>query len=173
MSKENKFTKRGGLYKEDCILIPLNFKPVKGFAKIDHDDKELTKKNWFICNGYAATDNNGTPLQMHRIIMRPKSGEYVDHINHDKLDNRKSNLRICSYAENNRNTKPNATNKTGYKGVSYDRQTGKFRASIKCNHKSLNLGRYTTKEKAALAYNQKARECFKEFAYLNKIEVSQ
>ena len=104
---------------------------------------------------------------MHRFIMKPKSNEYVDHINGDKLDNRKENLRICTKKENQRNQKVRKDNTSGYKGVAL--MAGKYwRAYITSGgSRQKHLGNFKTKEEAARAYDEKAKEYFGEFARLN------
>ena len=81
-------------------------------------------------------------VELHRWIMQPKKGEYVDHVNHDTLDNRRKNLRICSNASNLRNAthiRPN--NSSGKTGVWFDKKGSKWVAEIKVNYKKISLGR--------------------------------
>ena len=109
-------------------------------------------------------------MSLHRFLLNvTDKNQFVDHINHDTLDNRKSNLRICSLQENSRNRKKAKTNKSGYKGVVLYKQSGKWKAYTKVNMKSKHLGYYDTKEEAALAYNDFAKKTFGEFCYLNDI----
>jgi hypothetical protein len=93
----------------------------------------------------------------------------VDHINRNTLDNRKSNLRICSHSENRCNTGPNKTNQTGYKGVSYCKRDNKYFAMIKKDGKSFCVGEYKDPKDAAIAYNLAAKNLHGEFAYLNTL----
>lgn len=81
-------------------------------------------------------------IEMHRWIMQPKNGEYVDHISGDTLDNRRSNLRICTNAANLRNARIRTDNKSGYKGVHLVKRTGKYVAYIKVNYKRIHLGSF-------------------------------
>lgn len=85
----------------------------------------------------------------------------VDHINHDRGDNRIVNLRLATRGDldNGQNRKGiNANNTTGFLGVSYCKQTGKYRAQIICNRKRVPIGRYKTPEEAHEAYLAKKRE---------------
>lgn len=147
---------------EDYKLIPLT----KGkFAKVDNDVfNALKDKNWY-CDayGYAKNDNHG---QMHRLVMNCPKNKYVDHINGDKSDNRISNLRICTIAENNYNKKPyNKTSK--YKGVSWAKDRNKWKSTIKKDGKQILIGSFDSEIEAAIAYNSKATEMFGEFAFIN------
>lgn len=96
--------------------------------------------------------------------MNPPEGLVVDHINGNKLDNRRSNLRICTQSQNlnGRNT-----NK-GYIGVSWDKFRGKWKANIGKDYQKIFLGRFDTAEEAARVYDEKAVELFGEFARLNR-----
>jgi hypothetical protein len=94
-------------------------------------------------------------------------GLEVDHINHDKLDNRRCNLRIVTRQQNNQNTRPktSSTRTSAYKGVHLAK--GKWRASIHTNGTTRQLGTFTDEVAAAKAYDQAARYYFGEYAYLN------
>lgn len=93
-------------------------------AKVSPEDyDELMLRSWFAKpmsssheKYYAATSGGNRHDYMHRVIMDAKKGEEVDHINRDPLDNRRSNLRICSRSENCANS-TSRPNKYGYKGV--------------------------------------------------------
>ena len=75
-------------------------------------------------------------------------GKYVDHMNHNTLDNRKQNLRITNNADNLRNGEIRVNNKTGVKGVYFDNKRNKYVANIKVNYKGIFLGRFDTLEEA-------------------------
>ena len=136
---------------------------------------EVNQYNWYSNNGYAVrsveiSKGKRTKQQMHRIITNCPDGFEVDHINHDKLDNRKSNLRVCSTSENQQNQKIRTKAKTSsYKGVNFDKHAGKWRARIMLNNKREYLGYFTNEIDAAIAYNVAAIELFGEFALLNEI----
>ena len=154
-------------------------------ALIDKEDFNLVKdyKWYYAKNGYASAKlyfgrKNGKNIQkgiyMHRIIMKPKDGVDIDHVNKNKLDNRRTNLRICNRSQNLANKFDLDKNTSGYKGVFFFRwghRIKRWKAAIQTNNKQKHLGYFLTKEQAALAYNQAAKKYFREFAYLNQIEV--
>ncbi len=121
------------------------------------------------CVWYAVRKDKGRTIRMHREIMRPGRGQVVDHINHDGLDNRRCNLRVCSHAENLRNQRGQVGRSSRFKGVSRDKRLGKWRAQIWHAGRHYYLGLYVSEIEAARAYDAKARELFGEFAYLNGI----
>jgi hypothetical protein len=110
---------------------------------------------------------------MHRLIMGLSLGDgvVVDHINNEKLDCRRCNLRLCSVAENNRNVGLRKDNTSFYKGVSFDKARGKFQARIMFENKIIYLGRFKDPKEAAVAYNAAALKYFGEFATLNKVNI--
>lgn len=108
-------------------------------------------------------------VSMHRLILGAKLGQSVDHVNGDGLDNRRENLRLCTQAQNMRNTRLRSNNTSGYKGVSWDKHRNYWTARIKVNGHYLYLGRFTNKEEAAKIYNEYAMKYFKDFARINSL----
>ena len=106
---------------------------------------------------------------MSRFILNTPKGKHTDHINHDTLDNRKCNLRICTVAQNSFNRKLSVRNTSGYKGVSWNKELKKWYASIKFQYKSYSLGLFSNKIDATIAYNMAAKKYFGEFAYINPL----
>lgn len=102
--------------------------------------------------------------RFHRIAMHAKPGEIVDHIDKNRKDNRKSNLRICVFAENNRNRGIYSTNTSGVTGVFFDKERGMWLAHISYNGKRVYLGRYVHKADAVKARIEKEIELFGEYA---------
>lgn len=88
----------------------------------------------------------------------------IDHINGDKSDNKIINLREASHAQNNQNKKVRKDSATGIKGVSFDKRTNKYRASIRVDGALISLGFFKTPEQARFAYHQAAKNYFGEFA---------
>jgi hypothetical protein len=142
---------------------------------VDDDDYErLHHYNWRLNPaGYAlrSTSINGkyATIRLHREIMGALKGEYVDHINGDVLDNRKSNLRICTNMQNAWNSGLSKSNTSGYKGVTWKKERGKWKAEIKKNYKPIFLGYFDNKHDAARMYNFWAKDMFGEYARLNVI----
>jgi hypothetical protein len=141
-------------------------------ALVDDEDYEyLTQTSWCcLNNGYAMRGRKDVPELMHRIIMNAKDREYVDHINHNRLDNRKCNLRIATKTQNEANKKLQRNSTSGYKGVSLEKRTNRWVAYIGSNKNRKYLGLYASKEEAAKAYNKAAIELYGEFALLNEIK---
>lgn len=114
---------------------------------------------------YAVFKTKGKVHQVSRFILMLSDDELVvDHINHDTLDNRASNLRSCTVRENNQNRKPRSNSKTGYTGVNQTR-SGKYEATITNNGKTIRLGRYELIEDAVEARRNAENKYFGEFAY--------
>lgn len=106
--------------------------------------------------GYRQVKVNGTCHNEHRIIMLITHGDLpegmqVDHINHDRADNRLANLRFVTHTQNGRNTKLPVTNTTGVIGVSYNKKYDKYYAQIYIKGKNIYLGWHDTLEEAATA----------------------
>lgn len=104
---------------------------------------------------------------MHREILNVPKGVETDHINHNGIDNRKTNLRMCNRVQNRYNTKILLDKTSQYKGVSWRNRKRKWMAYIGFNYKTIYLGSFVNEIKAAQAYDQKAKELFGEFACLN------
>lgn len=141
---------------------------------VDDDDYERVinfKYKWNINNTNYTKSATYNPKQyivfLHRFIMGLEKGDkrVVDHINHNKLDNRKSNLRVCTQAENCRNNQIKKNNISGYKGVviAKDKRNKKYCSTVRYNKTRYFLGYYKTAQEASEVYEQKAKELFGEF----------
>jgi hypothetical protein len=115
---------------------------------------------------WQRTNGRYTTKMMHRLILGATRGSVIDHINGNGLDNRRSNLRFCSFSENQWNRKPNKNSKTGVKGVHWSAKEKKYVAQIREHGKRIMLGSFRSIEEAALAYREKAKQLFGVFAKL-------
>lgn len=113
--------------------------------------------------------NSRTSIYLHRALLNCPLGFEVDHRNHLTLDNRRSNLRLCTSSQNKHNMQIGRANKSGYKGVSRTKQGKPWMASIRHDGKTVYLGTYEGILQAAEAYNQAAVRFFGEFAQLNSL----
>jgi hypothetical protein len=144
----------------------------------DEDYDELNKYKWYAHKDhqwerwYASRMSNRINgkrklIMMHRKIMKDSSGKIIDHKNHDGLDNRKCNLRICNCSQNTKNSKIYKTNTSGFNGVIWNKERKKWRAQIYKDYQTIFIGYFKDKEVAARAVDEKAIELFGEFAILN------
>lgn len=142
----------------------------------DCDYKYLMERKWQFSNGYAIRSDiiyrNKKRLRknitMHRLILSVPSHLFVDHINGNKLDNRRCNLRICTHSQNCRNQKKQKNKSSSrYKGVTWVKLSKKWRARIRINNKLIDLGLYLSEKNAALAYNRGSKKYHGKYARLN------
>lgn len=128
------------------------------YTLVDDEDYDyLNRWKWYESwNHYVVrgeyNGGNYKTIRMHRVIMNTPKGLVTDHINRDTLDNRRSNLRICNKSINGLNRGPQKNNTTGFKGVTFEKQTRKYVARISINRLNVTLGRFKTPEEASKAY---------------------
>jgi hypothetical protein len=142
------------------------------FAIVDADDYEkLSQYKWHVkvarSGFYAYRTENRKRISMHRQILNAPPGMHCDHINHNGLDNRKANLRLCTPQQNSFNQHPRFNSTSKYKGVSWSREARKWRADIKHNGRTIYIGYFEDEAEAAIAYDDYAIDLFGEFAWLN------
>lgn len=142
-----KFSKENRYEFHDNYVIGYCFNSDTTFL-IDLEDYEKVKQYCWLehkYTGYIVTSvygerKSGKQLKLHRVIMDAKEGQIVDHINGDKTDNRKSNLRFCNNYQNGMNRTNKTRAKSGHKGVYYIKKDNSWRASISVNGKRIHLG---------------------------------
>lgn len=151
------------------IIIEKNYAKIKinspkyglKFVLIDIEDIEKIKNiHWFIHyyklnNSFYADSTKNDKL--HRYITNCPKNKVIDHINHNTLDNRKFNLRICTRIENNRNKKNNTS---GHVGVYWDKTKNKWTAQIMINYKTIFIGRYEDINDAIQARKEAEKKYF-------------
>lgn len=150
-----------------------------GFFLIDDEDVHLLseyRKPIINSNGYVVVQKKGVGKQknvrLHRIIMNAPDGMEVDHINHIRHDNRRSNLRLCSVSENRRNSFKKSHGSSKYRGVYFHKGTGRvkrWQAYLRIDGKKKSLGYFHTDIEAAIAYNNASRVHYGEFSVMNII----
>lgn len=139
-----------------------------GEVQIDPEDLAIVQGiNWRVDEkGYAVGTLARAKVRMHRLIARTPAGLDTDHINGNRLDNRRANLRHCTKVENNTNRGTRTTNALGLKGVT--RAKGRFRAQIQVRGQLHYLGLFKTPEEAHAAYCAAARKLHGEFCNLGR-----
>lgn len=159
-----------------AVLIPIS--SGKAFAIIDECDfDEISKYKWRLHSGGYAIRNgkryikNGKKsrdtIYMHGLLNKTADGLQTDHINGNRLDNRRENLRSVTPKQNQMNKKVSKHSLSGIKGIRKCRATGKWRVSMSVNGKYLALGRTPCLGKAIKIYNQNAIKHHGEYAKLN------
>ena len=149
----------------------------------DIDFKELSKYKWFVdkrrpSSPFYATRNSGAKrmIRMHREILGLTDSKiHVDHIDHNGLNNQRSNLRVATHSQNMANRKSSTRATSKYLGVCLNkikkggRVYNYWRADITINNKVTYLGQGKTEAEAALLYNEAAKKHHGEFANLNQL----
>ena len=156
----------------EILLIDRN-NEICGKCLIDVEDVDLVKdikwhKSDLQRSTYYCTSNDKHWKRIHRLILGiTDPNVFIDHINHNGLDNRKENLRICTNQQNLCNCNIPKNNKSGCKGVYWSEDRQKWCAQITINHKTVRLGRFIDYEDAVKARNKAAIEYYGEFANEN------
>lgn len=137
----------------------------------DLEDYDLIKNyTWIELKGYIYSTNG---VNFHRLVMScDDDNVVVDHINHNPLDNRKDNLRLCSQQKNSCNHKVSTSNTSGVTGVSYRKQRDRWVAYLTYNGQHVNLGTYIKFEDAVMARKAGEEKYFKDYSYDKSMNIS-
>jgi HNH endonuclease/AP2 domain-containing protein len=149
---------------------------------IDSIDADLAQMNWcaarsklythqdvYIARRTVTINGKRVFAWIHRVILeriigRPLlSTEQVDHVDNNPMNNCRSNLRLATATQNQANKRKGKNNKSGYKGVYFNKSAGKWQAQVKSKGKKFYAGTFLTPELAYVAYCEKAKEIFGEF----------
>lgn len=142
------------------------------YALIDDDDyAPVSQFKWGVCGGskdggyYAAhQDKHRKNTYMHRLIIGDTNGLEVDHINRNRLDNRRSNLRLCTSHQNKLNMKLRIDNTTGYKGLRWRDDVKSWRVNVKIKGKEIQIGYFKNKKDAVRARKDAEAKYYGAFA---------
>ncbi len=146
----------------DAILIPLRARDgsIRAHAIVDSTDAAwLNQWRWSLCAGYASRKESRSvsdrpharTLLMHRVLLGLTAGDprEVDHINRDKLDCRRANLRAVTKAQNRQNVPGRSGGTSRHRGVFFEKKSGKWRAQVQVAGHIHILGSFTTEDEAA------------------------
>jgi hypothetical protein len=136
---------------------------------IDEEDyNEVSKHRWYKHTnkkGYVNFQTTKKPTTLlTSVLFKSKKGFVVDHISGNVFNNLRSNLRLCTRAENNKNRGLSVVNTSGYVGVTYNKRFSKWQAQIKSNNKNHYLGLFSTPEEASEVYEREAKKLYGTFA---------
>jgi len=156
--------------KENCLIHLYDERGnYKNTTIINLKDYELIKNyKWHLNNttGYVATTKNGKKMLLHNLIMNTLD---IDHIDRNKLNNKRNNLRPATKSQNGMNRIKQTNNTSGFKGVFWNKYHKKWQAQITRDKKQIYLGYFNNKIEAGIAYNNAAIKYFGQFARLNEI----
>lgn len=154
--------------------MPRQIPLTRGYTALvdDSDYALLSQRKWlYVGSGYAGRfvtcDGHKTLLYLHRHLLNAQPDQRVDHINGDRLDCRRENLRLVTRNQNQQNRKCSRHSTSGRKGVCWHQRQGKWHVRISVNGVRIHLAYHPDLETAALLYDAAARHFFKEYARPN------
>lgn len=154
------------IFRDNVALIPVHG---HGYAIVDQRFAWIDKYSWHFSN-YIKTHINGKHVRMHHMVLQPPGGGYeVDHINMDRFDNRRENLRIATRSQNSANKGPHRDNKSGFKGVSRHSSSGKYQWQLRVGSIRVS-GLQEDPGQAALQYDIACIQLQGDYARLNVIK---
>lgn len=141
----------------------------KMLIMVDDNDYDCLNQFYWQVDKYGVVVSHSVGL-MSRFILRASRNLEVDHIDGNRLNNQRSNLRLCNSSQNKCNRGPRKDNTSGYKGVSWHKQRNKWTARIRIPYgKYISLGLFDDIKDAVTSYNEAAKKYHKEFAFINKL----
>lgn len=145
-------------------------KNIRCYTLIDAQDFfRVSQYSWSLMGrNYIKARINGKDIYLHRFLMKQNNPQIiVDHINRDRLDNRRSNLRLANRNENSFNRRKSSNKSSRYKGVSFDKAKGLWQAYIKMKGVKYLLGYFKNEKEAARTYDYFASYYYGQFALIN------
>jgi hypothetical protein len=140
---------------------------------VDDEDYKYLNQFYWTSDEYRTVTSSlgktGKRFILARFLLNPPDDIEIDHIDGNRLNNQRSNLRFATSSQNKANRGPRKDNTSGYKGVSWHKQRNKWTARIKANDKYQYLGLFSNKIDAAKAYNKAAIKYFGDYAWLNPL----
>lgn len=137
----------------------------------DEDYNFLCVYSWHAHKGretyYATTNINKKTVKMHRLLLNAKDDDFIDHKDHNELNNQRNNIRICTRSQNKQNALKRKAGSSAYKEVNWHKHEKRWVAQVSVNKVRLHLGYYDSEDLAALMYNFGAIKYFGKFACLN------
>ncbi len=153
---------------ENTVRYPLRN---GGFTLIDREDlPKLSGYTWYQHCGYARARTNEGEVHLSHLLLTCPEGYEIDHINRNRLDNRKENLRIATRSENCANRGSFSHSSSRFKGVHWSKKSKRWEVAIRKDGRQEYIGSFDDEVAAASAYNHYAREMWGPFAVLNDIE---
>lgn len=149
------------VYEDDKCFLIIKYCNKEIKILIDEEDISIIEryKTAKLCrDGYVYLSRNNKLYALHRVVVNCPNDKCVDHINHNKLDNRKVNLRICTYSENSLNTA--YTPKYNQRGVYYNKRDNVWIVSFTKNRKRYFYGTYKSYKQAVTIAKSKEQELF-------------
>lgn len=135
-----------------------------GKSMIDIEDIDKIKDlKWYFDahGGYVVSSKCRRQIKLHRFVMDCPQEFCIDHLFHNKLDNRKCNLKIVTIQQNNLNTGVQSNNKSGFRGVFWDKKRNRWLANLRINKSNVHLGYFININDAIKVRKQAENEYFK------------